>query len=115
MSVVQMLYRIPRRRSVEAGATLVRIKGTFQPNTLFGRVGEPLRIVFRREETAACSERVVFPAFGRSATLPAFQEVTVELHPEEPGDYEFTGQLDLLKGRLRIFPARSNDHERSTR
>jgi plastocyanin domain-containing protein len=112
MSVAQVLSKFPRRRGVEDGATLVRVRGVFQPNILFGRVGEPLRIVFRREETAACSERVIFPAFGRSAALPAFQDVTVELHPEEPGEYEFTGQLDLLKGRLRIFPARSTDCDR---
>ncbi len=112
MSVAQVLHRIPRWPLSQNGATLVRVKGAFSPNTLFGRVGEPLRIVFRREETAPCSERVVFPAFGRSTTLPPFQDVTVELHPTEAGEFEFTGQLDLLKGRLHIFPARSSECER---
>jgi plastocyanin domain-containing protein len=115
VTVADVWKRIPRRRSSQPAATRVRVKGSFQPNALFGRVGEPVRIVFRREETSAGSERVVFPAFGRSATLPVFEDVTVELFPEEPGDYEFTCQLGLLKGRLHIFPAGSNDHERSTR
>ena len=113
MSVAQVWNRIPRRWPAQPDATRVLVKGSFQPNTLFGRVGEPMRIVFRREETASCSERVVIPAFGRSATLPPYEDVTVELLPEKPGDYEFTCQLGLLKGRLHVFPARSNDHERT--
>ena len=114
MSVAQVWHRIPRRRSAEPDTTRVLVKGAFHPNTLFGRVGESVRIVFRREETASCSERVVFPAFGRSATLPPYEDVTVELLPEKPGDYEFTCQLGLLRGRLHVYPARSNDHERTS-
>ena len=49
----------------------VRVKGGYQPSVVHARVGEPLRIVFSREETASCSEHVVFPAFGNS--LPVHQ------------------------------------------
>lgn len=81
-------------------ATRVRVRGGYEPDTIYGRVGEPVRIVFRREETAACSERVVFPAFGKSAMLPPYQDVLVELVPYEPGEYEFTCQLGVLHGTL---------------
>ena len=81
-------------------ATRVRVRGGYQPDTIFGRAGEPLRIVFRREETAPCSERVVFPAFGKSAMLPPYQDVLVELLPREPGEYEFTCQMGVLHGTL---------------
>ena len=83
-------------------ATRVRVRGGYEPDTIFGRVGEPLRIVFRREETAPCSERVVFPAFGKSAMLPPYQDVLVELPPADPGVYEFTCQLGVLHGTLVI-------------
>jgi plastocyanin domain-containing protein len=81
-------------------ATRVRVDGGYQPDTIYGLVGEPVRIVFRREETAACSERVVFPAFGKSAMLPPYQDVLVQLLPREPGEYEFTCQLGVLHGTL---------------
>ena len=32
--------------------------------------------------------------------LPPFQEVTLELVPEHAGDYEFTCQFGMLRGRL---------------
>lgn len=114
MNAAQVLSRIPRRRSPQRPATRVRVKGSFQPNALFGRVGEPLQIVFRREETASRSERVVFPAFGKSAALPPHEDVTVELLPDRAGDFEFTCQLGLLRGRLHIFPPPPSEHERSS-
>lgn len=89
-----------RRGTRPPVATRVRVRGGYSPDTVYGRVGEPLRIVFRREETAACSERVVFPEFGKSAMLPPYQDVAVELRPESAGEYEFTCQMGMLHGRL---------------
>ncbi len=82
--------------------TRIRVQGGYEPDTIYGRVGELVHIVFRREETASCSERVVFPAFGKSAMLPPYQDVLVELLPREPGAYEFTCQMGVLHGTLVI-------------
>ena len=86
--------------------TLIRVRGGYSPSTVYGRVGEPLRLTFRREETATCSERVVFPDFGKSAMLPPYQDVTVELQPERAGEYEFTCQMGMLHGRLIVEEGR---------
>ena len=104
---------LPSRRHAEdkplgrGGVDEVRVlvSGGYRPDTIVARVGRPLRIVFRREETAACSERVVFPAFGKSAMLPAYEDVAVELLPEQPGEYEFTCQMGMLRGRLIVTAA----------
>ncbi|MEX2645901.1 MAG: cupredoxin domain-containing protein [Gaiellaceae bacterium] len=88
-----------RERS-PAPATRIRVRGGYSPDTVYARAGEPLRLTFRREETAPCSERVVFPDFGKSAMLPAYRDVTIELRPERAGAYEFTCQLGMLHGRL---------------
>ena len=86
-----------RRDASESPVTEIRVRGGYHPDTVYGRVGEVVRLRFRREETAACSERVVFPAFGKSAMLPAFQDVTVELLPERAGAYELVRQ-EVAKG-----------------
>lgn len=78
----------------------VRVKGGYEPDVVLAQVGQPLRLTFHREETAPCSERVVFPAFGKSVTLPRERDVTIELLPERSGEYEFTCQLGVLRGRL---------------
>ena len=90
----------PGRRRGRAPTTLVRVRGGYDPDTVYARVGEPLRLTFRREETAPCSERVVFPDLGKSAMLPAYQDVTIELTLDRAGVHEFTCQLGMLHGRL---------------
>ncbi len=59
-----------------------------------------MRLNFRREETAACSEMVILPDFGKSARLPEGEIVPIEFLPERPGEYEFTCQMGMLRGKL---------------
>jgi plastocyanin domain-containing protein len=79
---------------------MILVKGGYTPDTIRVRVGRPVRLLFRREETAVCSERVVIPDFARSADLPTGEVVPLELLPIEPGEYEFTCQMGMLRGRI---------------
>ena len=83
---------------------LVLVKGRYDPDTIVAKAGQPLRLVFRREESAACSEIVVFDAFGKSAHLPEGEEVAIELTPEKPGEYPVSCAMGMLRGRLVIEP-----------
>ena len=98
MTMLQALRR--SRPASPVTPTHIRVHGGYHPDTVHARVGEPVRLTFRREETAPCSERVVFPDFGKSAMLPAHQDVTIELTPERSGSYEFTCQMGMLRGTL---------------
>ena len=80
------------------------MRADFVPDIVVARVGEPLRLVFRRQSGLSCAERIVFPALGRTATLPLGEDVPVEIVPSEPGGYEFTCQDGILRGRLIVAP-----------
>jgi plastocyanin domain-containing protein len=84
------------------GWAWVQVRGAFSPDVIEARPGERLRLVFRREETAACSERVVIPSLGKSVMLPPFEDVAVDLGPMPPGEHEFTCQLGVLRGRILV-------------
>jgi plastocyanin domain-containing protein len=97
----------PRQTGVRAAASiggyqeaLVLVKGGYTPDVIVVRHGKPVRLRFRREESAACSEMVVLGDFGKSAHLPEGQEVPVEFLPEQPGEHEFTCQMGMLRGKL---------------
>lgn len=79
---------------------MVLVKGGYTPDVIVVQHGKPVRLTFRREETAACSEMVVFGDFGKSAKLPTGQSVPVEFMPEQPGEYEFSCQMGMLRGKL---------------
>ena len=115
MTLHQIFDRFSRPRSAlqlagsEVREVRIRVKGGYEPDTIVATAGRPLRLTFFREETASCSERVVFPAFGKSAMLPPFQEVTLELLPEQAGEYEFSCEMGMLRGRLLVRPGDSGD------
>ncbi len=95
-----MLQSLRRHRQPLSPATRIRVRGRYEPDTVHARVGEPLRLIFRREDSAACSERVVFPEFGKSAMLPPDEDVAIDFTPGRAGTYEFTCEMGVLRGRL---------------
>jgi plastocyanin domain-containing protein len=79
---------------------LIKVKGGYSPDVIVVEAGKPVRLNFHREETALCSEQVLFPDFNRQATLTAFKTVPVEFTPEKPGEYGFQCGMGMLKGKL---------------
>src|SRR5512146_1448539 len=97
----------PRRGGARAAITsggyqeaMVLVKGGYTPDVIVVEHGKPVRLNFRREETAACSEMVVFGDFGKSAKLPTGETVPVEFLPDKPGEHEFSCQMGMLRGKL---------------
>lgn len=78
----------------------IRVKGGYTPDILILEAGRPVRLNFTREETASCSEMVLFPDFDKSAKLPTGETVTVEFTPDKPGEYGFQCQMGMLRGKL---------------
>ncbi|MCC2671561.1 MAG: hypothetical protein K0Q72_4032, partial [Armatimonadetes bacterium] len=62
--------------------------------------GRPVRVAFYRDETASCSDTVVFGDFGISRALPAFKTTDVEFTPERAGEFIFTCGMNMLCGKL---------------
>jgi len=78
----------------------VTVKGGYTPDVIVVKVGKPLRLHFTRRESAACSERVLFPDFNQNALLPEGQEVTLEFTPDKPGEYGFQCMMGMFRGKL---------------
>ena len=83
----------------------VTVKGGYLPDTILVQAGKPVRLRFYRDETADCSERVVFERFGIDRRLPAFETTLIEFTPTEPGEYPFRCGMSMLKGLLVVEPA----------
>ena len=102
--------RGPGVRAESSGAVQrarIRVKGAYDPDTIVVEAGRPVRLDFVREETNACSEVLVFEPFGIHRELPAFATTAIEFTPEEPGEYEFTCGMSMMRGRVVVEPAAS--------
>jgi plastocyanin domain-containing protein len=86
----------------EAGAqeVAVTVKGGYTPDVIVVQKGRLVRFTFTRQESAACSEKVLFPDFNQGALLPEGEQVTLEFTPEKPGEYGFQCQMGMLRGKL---------------
>lgn len=91
---------VPQELPGEPREVRIRVRAGYEPGTVIARAGQPLRLIFRREDQLVCTEEVVFPFFGRSATLTAGEDMPVELLPTEPGVYAFTCGMGMLSGLL---------------
>jgi plastocyanin domain-containing protein len=78
----------------------VTVRGGYQPASITVKAGQPVRLNFTRREASTCGEEVVIPAFGKRAYLPQDQTVAVEIVPGEPGEYEFTCGMNMMRGKL---------------
>ncbi len=79
---------------------MILVKGGYTPDVIVVQRGKPVRLNFRREESASCSEMVLLPDFDKSAQLPTGETVAVEFVPQEPGEYEFACQMGMFRGKL---------------
>jgi plastocyanin domain-containing protein len=112
---INWYFFLAHRRVAGAAAVLgaggvqevtVTVHGGYAPDTVRVRAGQPVRLVFDRQETSSCSEEIVFPDFGVRRFLPAFQRTVVDLPSPEPGQYEFRCGMSMLHGRLIAEAAR---------
>jgi copper chaperone CopZ len=79
---------------------MILVKGGYTPDTIIVRSGRPVRLNFSREETASCSDKVIFADFQKSADLPTGQTVAIELLPKKPGEFGFACPMGMFRGRL---------------
>jgi plastocyanin domain-containing protein len=97
-----------RVRAVSSGSGVqeieVQVKGGYDPDLIVVEAGRPVRLDFHRNETADCSEEIVFGDFGIQKRLPAFQTTPIEFTPEQPGEYVFMCGMGMLRGKLLVEP-----------
>lgn len=78
----------------------VTVKGGYSPDVIVVKKDLPVRLNFYRDETASCSETVVFGDFGIVKDLPAFKTTAIEFTPDKTGEFNFACGMNMLRGKL---------------
>jgi plastocyanin domain-containing protein len=107
VSFIVWFFWLKRSQGVRATETsggyqeaMILVKGGYTPDTIIVRAGRPVRLNFRREETATCSDKVIFADFDKSAELPSGETVPDEILPKDPGEFTFACPMGMFRGRL---------------
>lgn len=83
----------------------VTVKGGYSPDVIVVRQGKPVRLQLYRDETASCSEQVIFGDFGIAKDLPAFKTTPVEFLPDKTGEFNFACGMNMMRGKGIVEPA----------
>lgn len=83
----------------------VSVDRGYRPDSIRALAGVPLRIVFRRQDDDACSERVVFSEPRLARRLSARGTTTIDLPALPPGDIRFTCGMGRYRGRIELVAA----------
>jgi plastocyanin domain-containing protein len=91
---------------VEEGVQEIKItvKGGYSPDVIVVRERIPVRLNFYRDETAECSEQVIFSDFGISKHLPPFKTTAIEFTPDRAGEFTFMCGMSMMRGKLIVEP-----------
>lgn len=107
IAFIVWFFWLVRAKGVRAAVTsggyqeqMVLVKGGYTPDVIVLEAGKPVRLNFVRQESVSCSEMVLLPAFNKSATLPEGQTVPVEFLPTDRGEFEFSCQMGMFRGKL---------------
>lgn len=79
----------------------------YHPDAIIARAGLPLRLVFRRDDDDACSERVVFSSPHLDRRLAATGPTTIDLPAQPPGEVRFTCGMGRYRGRIVLITERA--------
>lgn len=83
----------------------VTVKGGYSPDVIVVKENQPVRLNFYRDETASCSETVVFGDFGIARDLPPFKTTPIEFTPDKAGEFNFVCGMNMLRGKLIVEPS----------
>jgi Cu+-exporting ATPase len=86
------------RQGVQEATVIVRER--YRPAVIVARRGVPLRLRFIRDEDDPCSQKVIFPDFGISRSLPAHRTTAIEVTPNREGEFLFTCEMGMYQGTL---------------
>lgn len=78
----------------------INVKGGYTPDVIVVKKAKPVRLNFYRDETADCSDTIVFGDFNIRKPLPAYKTTAIEFTPEEEGEYVFTCGMGMMRGKL---------------
>lgn len=82
----------------------ITVKGGYSPDVVVVREHVPVRLNFYRDETASCSEQVIFRDFGIIRDLPPFKTTSIEFTPDRAGEYTFMCGMSMMRGKLIVEP-----------
>jgi len=74
--------------------------GVYEPSVIHAEAGQEITLRFVRKDSNPCAEKVLFGDLDISADLPLGTPYDLTFTPEKKGEFEFTCQMAMYRGKL---------------
>ncbi|MDH5632340.1 MAG: cupredoxin domain-containing protein [Gammaproteobacteria bacterium] len=90
-----------KTRKVENNVVeIVVADGVYTPSRIEIPLNQLVVLNFTRKDPSPCAEKVIFSTLEKSHDLPLNETVPVYISLSEPGEHEFTCQMQMYRGSL---------------
>lgn len=95
------LYKKQSEATIEGNSIdIVVDSGVYEPSVIHAKLGQEITLRFIRKDSNPCSEKVLFNDLDVNADLPIGEPYNLTFTPTEKGEYEFTCQMAMYRGKL---------------
>ena len=88
------------REIAVSGSVDIIVEGGYSPNVISIPRGKTTKINFIRKDPSSCLEKVVLGDFKIRKYLPLNQKVTVELTPQQSGEFGYACGMNMYHGKI---------------
>ena len=78
----------------------ITVEGGYSPSAISISQGKTTKINFFRKDPSSCLEEVVLGDFKVRKFLPLNQKVTIELTPQQSGEFGYSCGMNMYHGKI---------------
>ena len=95
------LYKTTNEQVAHGSIITIEVAdGLYTPDTIRSKAGELLQLRFLRKDPSPCAATVLFSDFDISSELPIDKPHDISFTPDKTGEFEFTCQMAMYRGKL---------------
>lgn len=88
------------KETAVTGSVDITVEGGYSPEVISIPKGKTTKINFIRKDPSSCLEEVVLGDFKIRKHLPLNQKVTVELTPQQSGEFGYACGMNMYHGKI---------------
>lgn len=95
------LMKNEKETNVENSVDII-VEGGYSPQNIVISKEKLTKINFFRKDPTSCLEEVIIPDFHIKKYLPLNKKVTIELKPQESGEFTYHCSMNMYHGKIII-------------
>ena len=101
MAFTYWFFLMKKERVVKANDSMdIIVEGGYSPDVISIPKGKTTKLNFLRKDPSSCLEEVVLGDFKIRKQLPLNQKVTIELTPQQTGEFKYSCGMNMYHGKI---------------